>query len=136
MVVLNLAYGRLEPWLVYCLTSSSNFITPLLQATQINRANVRSAKLLKSRSTTTKNRSKVIDRLVWFKYALDDTLTSPTKEDIHDLIEMYIGRNDEEIEKLTGQLRKGRTKPSRLVNLEMLRQTEMDEYAEGLGAFP
>lgn len=58
------------------------------KAAQINRANVRTARITKQRGDTNKLRGKVVDRIVWFKYAVDEEASSVSKEDLHELIDM------------------------------------------------
>ncbi|CAG8817747.1 23160_t:CDS:2, partial [Dentiscutata erythropus] len=42
----------------------------------------------------------IVDKILWFRYALDDSFPCAIKADIYDLIEMYISRNDDELSKL------------------------------------
>ncbi|KAI9285313.1 translation machinery-associated protein 16 [Umbelopsis sp. AD052] len=73
-----------------------------------------------------------IDRWLWFKFALDDTLPCASSEELHSLIDMYLNRNEEELEKLQA-LRKDskRPKSSRQDMLEALVKKEHDEYNKG-----
>jgi translation machinery-associated protein 16 len=61
----------------------------------------------------------------------DDQLTASV-DLMHDMIQMYVDRNDEEIEKLKSQVRPGRPKPNKLLNLEMLKGTDQHEYNTGM----
>ncbi|KAI9012303.1 hypothetical protein DFJ74DRAFT_683242 [Hyaloraphidium curvatum] len=102
------------------------------KATQLARATLRTEKIAKQAAMASKQRSKAAERLVWFKFALPDEVAVASRGDLHELIAMYIARNDDQIEALTKQLRKGRPKPSKLANLEALRQSELDEYNVGV----
>ncbi|CAO3661761.1 unnamed protein product [Umbelopsis ramanniana] len=73
-----------------------------------------------------------IDRYLWFKFALDDALPCASSDELHSLIEMYLSRNDEELEKLQA-LRKDSKRPkgNRQDMLEALVKKEHDEYDNG-----
>lgn len=58
-----------------------------------------------------------------------------TKDEIHELIQDYLQRHDEEIEQLEKERngRHKRPKSSRQITLESLIESEKSEYASGLG---
>ncbi|KAJ2957423.1 hypothetical protein NQZ79_g6844 [Umbelopsis isabellina] len=104
------------------------------KAFQLTRVVMRNDRLeQRARSKETVGNPK-IDRYLWFKFALDDTLPCATTEELHSLIQMYLCRHDEELENLQA-LRKGsRPKTSRQDILEALIKKEKDEYEKGFVA--
>lgn len=103
------------------------------KAVQMRRAINRDDKLAKQKTASDVKKTRVADRLSWFKYALADDIVVATNDQVHEIIEMYIARNDEEIQDIRGKLRKGRPKPSRLDLLENLRAKDIQEYNNGIG---
>ncbi|KAJ3278217.1 hypothetical protein HK104_002552 [Borealophlyctis nickersoniae] len=101
------------------------------KATQARRALNRQATIGKKAAERNTERSRLVDRTVWFKYALAEDITCATMAQVHDIILSYISRNDDEIEKLKSNLRKGRPRPARLELLETLRGKDLQEYATG-----
>ncbi|KAG2175500.1 hypothetical protein INT43_001147 [Umbelopsis isabellina] len=103
------------------------------KAFQLTRVVMRNDRLeQRARSKETVGNPK-IDRYLWFKFALDDTLPCATTEELHSLIQMYLCRHDEELENLQA-LRKGnRPKTGRQDILEALIKKEKDEYEKGFG---
>jgi translation machinery-associated protein 16 len=75
---------------------------------------------------------RAVDRMVWFKYALSDELSSASMDQLHELVQLYIERNDEEISSLKDSLRPGRPKPNKLIMLELLRSKDAKEYEVGI----
>ncbi|CAO3671649.1 unnamed protein product [Umbelopsis vinacea] len=78
------------------------------------------------------DRLEQLDRWLWFKFALDDTLPCASSDELHSLIQMYLSRNDDELEKLQA-LRKDNTRPksSRQDLVEAMIRKEYDEYDQG-----
>uniref|UniRef100_U9SUD3 Translation machinery-associated protein 16 n=1 Tax=Rhizophagus irregularis (strain DAOM 181602 / DAOM 197198 / MUCL 43194) TaxID=747089 RepID=U9SUD3_RHIID len=75
-----------------------------------------------------KDRLERVERLLWFKYAFDDTLPCATKAEVYDLIEMFINRNDDEILRLKST---HKVNSSKYFYLESLKLKEKKEYIEG-----
>ncbi|KAI8098888.1 uncharacterized protein BX664DRAFT_319861 [Halteromyces radiatus] len=101
------------------------------KAQQLSRIMMRKEKLTTRSTMTTKDL--LAQRWMWFRFAMDDTLTCTTKDDMHDMISMYLERNDDELEKLQKdrQLTK-RPKSSREHLLEATITSEKDEYKSGM----
>ncbi|KAG9298862.1 hypothetical protein G9A89_015883 [Geosiphon pyriformis] len=75
----------------------------------------------------------LVERIQWFRYALDESLPCATKSEIYDLIEMYISRNDCELDQLKSLHRNGqRPKAAREDMLEALKKKELAEFKNGL----
>lgn len=76
------------------------------------------------------------ERWIWFRYAFEEDKTVATKAEMHELIEQYLQRHDEEIEALNQDRNKlGHRKPKspRQDLLESLRLSEQNEYISGMG---
>ncbi|KAJ3282856.1 hypothetical protein HDU79_009610 [Rhizoclosmatium sp. JEL0117] len=102
------------------------------KATQMRRAYAREERVDKLKSSKDASRTLEVDRMVWFKYALPDEVEAATPELVHDLIDQYINRNEDEIEELKSQIRPNRPKPPRIQLLEMLKGKDMHEYRTGM----
>ncbi|CAG8845492.1 32231_t:CDS:2, partial [Racocetra persica] len=77
----------------------------------------------------------IVDRILWFRYALDDSLPCATKAEVYDLIETYISRNDDELSKLKSSKINGavRSKTTKEDFIEAIKLKEQREYIEGFG---
>jgi translation machinery-associated protein 16 len=75
------------------------------------------------------------ERWIWFRYAFEEDKTVATKPEMHELIEQYLVRHDDEIEELEQDRNKGHRKPKgpRQDFLESLRISEQNEYISGMG---
>ncbi|KAI9340776.1 hypothetical protein DFJ73DRAFT_549993 [Zopfochytrium polystomum] len=102
------------------------------KADQLRRAQVRSDKMEKQKSAKTVEQRIVVDRMVWFKYALPDDRKVGDVQLAHELVQDYISRNDEDIATLEAQRRPGRPKDGKLVMLEMIRAKDQQEYNSGM----
>ncbi|KAJ3397764.1 hypothetical protein HDV05_002877, partial [Chytridiales sp. JEL 0842] len=78
------------------------------------------------------DRSILVNKLLFFKFALPPHLPTATTPLMHELIQLYISRNDDDIQTLQSQIRPGRPKPTKLLNLEMLKQADQHEYETGM----
>lgn len=72
--------------------------------------------------------SLLVDKILFFKYLLEDDKKVATKEEMHDFIQTYLDRYDEEYNELVADQRKGRPSPPRLTLLESLREKEAKDY--------
>ncbi|KAI8978941.1 translation machinery-associated protein 16 [Pilobolus umbonatus] len=102
------------------------------KAQQITRVYQRKEKLAKKESQRAHN--PIGDRWLWFRYIFDEDKITATKEEMHELIELYLMRHDEEIEELEAERHKGHKKPKspRQILLETLREQELNEYNSGM----
>ncbi|KAJ3047275.1 hypothetical protein HK097_011694 [Rhizophlyctis rosea] len=99
------------------------------KATQARRALNRGEAIEKKASARNVERTRRVERTLWFKFAVPEDCTVAGVDMVHDIIRQYIGRNDDEIEKLRSTLRKNRPRPARLDLLETLRAKDLQEYA-------
>ena len=75
------------------------------------------------------------ERYIWFRYAFEEDKVVATKPEMHELIEQYLSRHDDEIAELEQDRNKGHRKPKapRQDQLEALKISECNEYISGLG---
>ncbi|KAJ3142644.1 hypothetical protein HK100_011934 [Physocladia obscura] len=102
------------------------------KAKQVRRAYAREERLSKIKTIGDEVKTRVVDRLVWFKYALPDDVEVATPEIVHDLIDQYINRNNDEIEALRATIRPNRPKPAKLELYNMLMGKDRHEYRTGM----
>ncbi|KAJ3171139.1 hypothetical protein HDU88_008175 [Geranomyces variabilis] len=102
------------------------------KATQLRRALNRDDKLHTQKKAGDVKKTRIVDRMLWFKYALDDDLVAATLEHAHEVVRMYIARHDDEIDEIVARLRKGRPPPGRLELLRNLRAKDQQEYNNGI----
>ncbi|KAJ3026209.1 UNVERIFIED_CONTAM: hypothetical protein HDU68_006013 [Siphonaria sp. JEL0065] len=113
------------------------------KAGQMRRAFAREERVDKLKTMKDVERTREVDRMVWFKYALPDDVPAATPEMVHDLIDQlsltflsalpkYIHRNDDEIEQLKAQVRPNRPKPAKLALYDMLMGKDRHEYRTGM----
>ncbi|KAI8895727.1 translation machinery-associated protein 16 [Globomyces pollinis-pini] len=100
------------------------------KATQMKRVLMREDSTAHKEQLRNEPKQRAVDKLLWFKNASEEFETV-TIDDLHDLVLSYIERNDPEILELKAKLRKGRPRPNRLDNLEMLKSTELGNYKIG-----
>ncbi|KAF0553861.1 translation machinery-associated protein 16 [Gigaspora margarita] len=104
------------------------------KAAQLQRAFLRKDRLDKTKLRRySESVRPIVDRILWFKYALDDSIPCATKADIYDLIEMYISRNDDELSKIKSLKMNGAVRPKTVKEdlIEALKLKEQKEYIEG-----
>ncbi|KAG2221256.1 hypothetical protein INT45_012377, partial [Circinella minor] len=103
------------------------------KARQINRAQLRTHKLAGKKEGRIAGNTKV-ERWLWFRYALDESNLCATKEQVHELIQLYLKRHDDELEQLEQERKKKgghRKKVPRHDILTALKISEESEYASG-----
>ncbi|KAJ3198858.1 hypothetical protein HDU82_000960 [Entophlyctis luteolus] len=101
------------------------------KAKQVRRAYAREDRIAKVKSINDEIKTRQVDRIVWFKYALPDDLTSATPDLVHELIEQYINRNEDEINALKATIRPNRPKPAKLDVYLMVMGKDRQEYEAG-----
>ncbi|KAJ3181090.1 hypothetical protein HDU85_003795 [Gaertneriomyces sp. JEL0708] len=102
------------------------------KAVQMRRAINREEKLGKQKSASENKKTRIAERVLWFKYALPEDTPAATNELVHEIIQLYIQRNDDEIQQVQSKWRKNQPKPARLDLLLLLKQKDMDEYRDGM----
>ncbi|PKC02433.1 hypothetical protein RhiirA5_380984 [Rhizophagus irregularis] len=103
------------------------------KAAQLQRISLRKDRLERGKTQRLSERVKpIVERLLWFKYAFDDTLPCATKAEVYDLIEMFINRNDDEILRLKST---HKVNSSKYFYLESLKLKEKKEYIEEIPDF-
>ena len=75
----------------------------------------------------------LVNRLVWFCYALDPSVPSCTLEELHQLVRDFIERHGDEHEKEKKERRAGRAKSAIQERIELDQQIEEAEYNTGFG---
>ncbi|KAI9014429.1 hypothetical protein CLU79DRAFT_767559 [Phycomyces nitens] len=102
------------------------------KARQLTRVFLRKERL-DQRSTERSNSNPKAERWLWFRYALDESLPIATMKEMHDLVEMYLERNNDELEKLVKDRQIGgrRPKTKRELLLLALIESERAEYKSG-----
>lgn len=71
---------------------------------------------------------------MWFRYAFEEDKPVATKPEMHELIELYLERHDEEISDLEKDRSRGHKKPknARQQLLESIKAREASEYISGM----
>lgn len=77
---------------------------------------------------------KLGERWLWFRYAFEEDKPVATKPEMHELIELYLERHDEEINELEKDRNRGHKKPknARQQLLESIKAREASEYTSGM----
>ncbi|CAG8672621.1 10003_t:CDS:2, partial [Funneliformis caledonium] len=101
------------------------------KAAQLQRITLRKDRLERDKARRISEAQPIVERLLWFRYALDDALPCATKAEVYDLIEMYIARNDDDISNLDSPKYVHKTKSSKQFLLDALKLKEKREYMEG-----
>ncbi|KAI9205239.1 translation machinery-associated protein 16 [Polychytrium aggregatum] len=105
------------------------------KARQIRRVINRDGKLANQKVVRDETKQRIVDRLLFFKFAVPVEQMSVTTEQLHDAVVLYINRKEEDINRLKQEHQKrppGRSKPSQLINLENLRDADQREYDTGI----
>ncbi|KAI8082371.1 translation machinery-associated protein 16 [Thamnidium elegans] len=102
------------------------------KAQQISRVYQRKEKLQKKENQKANN--PMGERWIWFRYAFEEDKVVATKPEMHELVEAYLVRHDDEIEELEQDRHRGHKKPKgpRQDHLEALRISERNEYISGM----
>ncbi|KAI8371879.1 translation machinery-associated protein 16 [Blakeslea trispora] len=102
------------------------------KAHQLSRVHQRKEKLAVQEKK--KQNNPTGERWIWFRYAFDEDKTIATKAEMHELIETYLSRHDEEIETLENDRNKAHRRPKtpRQELLESIKQSELNEYISGM----
>ncbi|CDH57117.1 ring finger domain-containing protein [Lichtheimia corymbifera JMRC:FSU:9682] len=103
------------------------------KAQQLQRVILRKNKLTQKKGDRTATNSRV-ERWLWFRYALDESIQCATKQQIHDLIEMYIERNDEQLQTLEAERQKlmHKRKDPKYDLLVANKELDLNEYKSGI----
>ncbi|KAJ3101879.1 hypothetical protein HDU97_000992 [Phlyctochytrium planicorne] len=129
------------------------------KAVQLRRALARDERIIKQKGYKNQIQRAAVDRMVFFKFALQDDVKMATNELMHELVELYeefpsfvldsslmvenlnpdafqyrsryITRNDDEIKELQDAQRPGKPKPARLLQLEQQKERDAYEYTVG-----
>ncbi|ORY03433.1 hypothetical protein K493DRAFT_311700 [Basidiobolus meristosporus CBS 931.73] len=103
------------------------------KALQINRIHLRQDKLDKRKSDWLNQANPTVERYLWFRWVLDEEQETATREQLAEFIEMYINRNDEELEQLKAMHRPGQPRPkaAREDLIMILKKKETEEFNNG-----
>ncbi|KAI9102820.1 translation machinery-associated protein 16 [Phlyctochytrium arcticum] len=102
------------------------------KAVQARRALSREEKMVKIKNASDSKKIRIAERIMWFKYALPEELPAATPEVVYDVIEQYIQRNSDEVERIQSTLRKNRPSPPKLDMLQALAKKDEQEYINGI----
>jgi hypothetical protein len=100
------------------------------KAAQVIRANQRQIRLAHHKQARQAHTTARIDRFLWFKYAMGEA-TRLTKSQIVDLVDMYVRRNDEDLERMAGERRPGRGADPKIVLMKAARDCDLKEVQTG-----
>ncbi|KAJ3218052.1 hypothetical protein HDU67_006752 [Dinochytrium kinnereticum] len=98
------------------------------KAEQLRRAIAREDRIGKLKGAKNQIQRAAVDRMVFFKFALPDDVKMATMDMMHDLIQQYVCRNDDEIKEMTESLRSIKQKPATLQQMEWQREKDVVEY--------
>ncbi|ORX80583.1 hypothetical protein BCR32DRAFT_20688 [Anaeromyces robustus] len=101
------------------------------KAHQVQRAMLREEKNSKTKNAKMAENNLEIEKYQWFREAIPKERANLTKEELTNVVQRYIDRNDEEIENINSTLRKGRPTPPRLTLLKALKKKEQEEFNHG-----
>ncbi|KAF8518044.1 hypothetical protein BU17DRAFT_76307 [Hysterangium stoloniferum] len=103
------------------------------KAGQLERSQLRKAKLATAATKKGKKESAKIDKFVFFYHAIPPEAAAVTLEELHVIVQdIWLKRHDSELEKERSVRRKGRPKSSKQMLLEELLLRETEEYRTGL----
>ncbi|OAD05535.1 hypothetical protein MUCCIDRAFT_80621 [Mucor lusitanicus CBS 277.49] len=102
------------------------------KAHQISRVYQRKEKLAVKEKNKANN--PLGERWLWFRYAFEEDKSVATKPEMHELIELYLERHDDEINELEKDRSRGHKKPknARQQLLESIKAREASEYISGM----
>ncbi|KAG0146819.1 hypothetical protein CROQUDRAFT_43788, partial [Cronartium quercuum f. sp. fusiforme G11] len=92
---------------------------------------LRTEKLSGAKRDRKKVESSRVNRLVWFCYALDPSLSSCSLEELHQLVQDFIQRHSVDLENERKLRRPGRPKSSNQERMEIDQEIEEAEYKTG-----
>ncbi|KIW61635.1 hypothetical protein PV05_01734 [Exophiala xenobiotica] len=101
-------------------------------AKRLRSAGAREEKLQRVMDAAVKSNQVYVDRVAWFKSALEGSVGALSEEEMHLLTQSYIDRDDEQLEEAQQQRRPGRP-PSKLE--EQIKQRKEAEEREFRGGF-
>ncbi|KIJ55331.1 hypothetical protein M422DRAFT_23933 [Sphaerobolus stellatus SS14] len=103
------------------------------KAGQLERKQLRSAKLSVAASKKVKRERAIVDKFAFFLHAIPPEAPVVSLEELHTIIrEIWLKRHDAELEKERAARRKGRPKTSKQMQLEEMVVRETEEYRTGL----
>jgi len=103
------------------------------KAGQLERAQLRKAKLASQASKRSKKESSKIDKFVFFYHAIPPEATAISLSELHELVrDVWLKRHDYELGEERSARRGGRPKSTKQMALEEMMLREADEYKTGL----
>ena len=72
--------------------------------------------------------------MLFFAEGLTESNTCLSLDDLHELVQLYVARFDDELEEEMSARRPGRAKTAQQERLEQSRAVAENEYREGIGA--
>ncbi|KAI9312937.1 hypothetical protein BX666DRAFT_788932 [Dichotomocladium elegans] len=103
------------------------------KALQLQRVVMRSSKL-SARKNDRSAANYRAEKWLWFRYALDESVKAATLQEVHDLIDTYIARNDDQLAEFEGELKKTghRVKSPKHDLLLAQKAADENEYVSGI----
>lgn len=98
---------------------------------QLTRATLREGKIAKKKAAHLERKEHELQRTLFFQEAISGEKESYSLEEMKELIETFLSRDDEELEQLRGERRKGRAPTNRHALLENKKKHEEAEYDSG-----
>ena len=100
------------------------------KAIQMKRCILRADKLENSlkRSQIAARHSQAVEKVLWFKEKIGLDQNFLNESQMHELMNIFISKNDEEIDQARSTLRPGRPKPPRLDLLESIKKRDEYDY--------
>ncbi|ORX58187.1 hypothetical protein DM01DRAFT_1302217 [Hesseltinella vesiculosa] len=84
-------------------------------------------------SKVNSKKDNIANRWLWFRYSLDDGVAYTDEKGMHELVQLYLKRHDDELAELRAQRQKTkRPKSQREHLLEATLTSEKDEYRSGM----
>jgi len=102
------------------------------KAGQLERKQLRVAKLQDAAAKKVYKDHNIVDRHAFFFHALPPEAEALSLAQVHDVVRMWLTRNDEEIEQEGTVRRKGRPPSTKELKLTQLREFEVEEYRTGM----
>ncbi|KAL5513058.1 TMA16 [Sanghuangporus vaninii] len=105
------------------------------KAAQVERAQLRKSKIVEAQAKKVKRASSAIDKYLFFFHAIppESEKNALTREELHELVrDVWLCRHDVALEEERKARRKGRSKSTKELNLEFMKEREAEEYRTGL----
>ncbi len=104
------------------------------KAAQLHRVAMRQGRMMDQKTARVLNKvCPVLDRVAWFQFRLGPDCSTLSDFEIHEIVQEFLERLDDERAKLEAECRPGRPRPKRLDEIAMVQRMERAEYETGAG---